>query len=71
MLEWLTLRRVDVGRIRSAAPDPQVAASSFNGRTVGSEPINRGSNPWEATKSIRSVLRSGAVTRCDPSDLSH
>lgn len=25
-------------------------ASSFNGRTVGSEPINRGSNPWEATK---------------------
>ena len=26
------------------------AAPSFNGRTVGSEPINRGSNPWGATK---------------------
>jgi hypothetical protein len=24
-------------------------APSFNGRTVGSEPINRGSNPWGAT----------------------
>src|SRR5271168_3456169 len=27
----------------------QCVAPSFNGRTVGSEPINRGSNPWGAT----------------------
>ena len=32
-----------------AIPHLQHVASSFNGRTVGSEPINRGSNPWEAT----------------------
>ena len=34
-----------------AAPGnaPLAAAPSFNGRTVGSEPINRGSNPWGAT----------------------
>lgn len=37
-------------------------ASSFNGRTVGSEPINRGSNPWEATNSA--IIRSS-------SDFSH
>jgi hypothetical protein len=29
-----------------------LAAPSFNGRTVGSEPINRGSNPWGATKNL-------------------
>jgi hypothetical protein len=42
---------------QSASPKsrlPQSIASSFNGRTVGSEPINRGSNPWEATISITS-----------------
>ena len=33
------------------------AAPSFNGRTVGSEPINRGSNPWGATKAIYARLR--------------
>jgi hypothetical protein len=34
-------------------------APSFNGRTVGSEPINRGSNPWGATRfySLNGVTR--------------
>ena len=38
---------VSVSRV--AKQDSYPVASSFNGRTVGSEPINRGSNPWEAT----------------------
>jgi monoamine oxidase len=32
-------------------------ASSFNGRTRGSEPRYRGSNPWEATKFLSSSYR--------------
>ena len=37
--------------------DCTAAAPSFNGRTVGSEPINRGSNPWGATKNLNARLR--------------
>ena len=39
-----------VGSCRVSAST--AAAPSFNGRTVGSEPINRGSNPWGATNSV-------------------
>ena len=42
-----------VGSCRVSAST--AAAPSFNGRTVGSEPINRGSNPWGATNSGNNI----------------
>ncbi len=46
-------------------------APSFNGRTVGSEPINRGSNPWGATnlsrqKKLRAAEAARRVSATEP-----
>ena len=40
-----------------AAADTTCIALSFNGRTSDSDSLDRGSNPWGATKSLHARLR--------------
>ncbi len=48
-LEFRTLNQVAVSAMRDTQPS---VAPSFNGRTSDSDSLDRGSNPWGATKSM-------------------
>ena len=45
-------RRLIVAPAEPAAADKTSIALSFNGRTSDSDSLDRGSNPWGATKSL-------------------
>ena len=45
-------RRLIVAPAEPAAADKTCIALSFNGRTSDSDSLDRGSNPWGATKSL-------------------
>jgi hypothetical protein len=46
-------RRLIVAPAEPAAADKTCIALSFNGRTSDSDSLDRGSNPWGATKRIK------------------
>jgi hypothetical protein len=60
-------RRLIVAPAEPAAADTTCIALSFNGRTSDSDSLDRGSNPWGATKSL--YARSGARFLCPFSHL--